>query len=95
MRSTTPCSNKGSQVFKPTIVYADPHSTFRSMMYDFPGVEVDVGGAGDYVPKVDAKIHRIKELYSTVKSGLAWRLPGLLVPDLVAYVVARLNIHHT
>jgi hypothetical protein len=41
-----------SQVFKPTIVYADPHSTFRSMMYDFPGVEVDVGGAGYYVPKV-------------------------------------------
>jgi hypothetical protein len=51
-----------SRAFKPTIVNADPHSTFRSMMYDFPGVEVDVGGAGDYVPKVDAKIHRIKEL---------------------------------
>jgi len=84
-----------SRVFKPEIVYADPHSTFRSMMYDFPGVEVDVGGTGDYVPKVDAEIHRINELYRTVKSGLAWRLPGLLVTDLVAYVVARMNIHRT
>jgi hypothetical protein len=84
-----------SRAFRPVIVYADPHSTFRSMMYDFPGVEVDVGGAGDYIPKVDAKIRRIKELYRTVRSGLAWKLPGSLVPDLVAYVVARLNIHRT
>jgi hypothetical protein len=84
-----------SRALKPVIVYADPHSTFRSMMYDFPGVEMDVGGAGDYVPKVDAKIRRIKELYRTVRSGLAWRLPGSLVPDLVAYAVARLNIHRT
>jgi hypothetical protein len=45
-----------SQVFEPTLVYADPHSTFRSMQRDFPGVEVDIGGAGDYVPKVDVKI---------------------------------------
>jgi hypothetical protein len=84
-----------SRAFKPTIVYADPHSTFRNMMYNFPGVEVDVGGAGDYIPKVDAKIHRIKELYRRVKSRLAWRLPGSLVPDLVTYIVARLSIHRT
>jgi len=84
-----------SRACKPVIVYADPHSTFRSMMYDFPGFKVDVGGASDYVPKVDAKIHRIRELYRTVRSGLAWRLPGLLVPDLVAYAVARLNIYRT
>jgi hypothetical protein len=30
-----------------------------------------------------------------VKRGLAWRLPGSLVLDLVAYVVARLNVHCT
>jgi hypothetical protein len=30
-----------------------------------------------------------------VRSGLAWKLPGSLVPDLVAYAVARLNIHRT
>ncbi len=42
--------------FVPTIVYTDPHSTFRSMTQDFLGVEIDIGGAGDYVAKVDAKI---------------------------------------
>ncbi len=45
-----------SRGFEPTIVYADPHSMFRSMQHDFPGVEVDVGRASDYVPKVDVKI---------------------------------------
>jgi hypothetical protein len=45
-----------SRGFEPTIVYADLHSTFRSMQCDFPGVEIDVGGASDYVPKVDVKI---------------------------------------
>jgi hypothetical protein len=44
---------------------------------------------------LDAKICRIKELYRTVRSRLAYRLPGSLVPDLVAYAVARLNIHRT
>ncbi len=33
------------------------------MTQDFLGVEIDVRGAGDYVPKVDAKIRRIKETY--------------------------------
>jgi uncharacterized protein (UPF0212 family) len=47
--------------FSPEIVYTDPHSTFRSMTQDFPGVAIDVGGANDYVAKVDAKIRRIKE----------------------------------
>jgi hypothetical protein len=55
-----------SQVFEPTLVYADPHSTFRSMQRDFPGVEVDIEGAGDYVPKVDVKIRRLKEGRSRV-----------------------------
>jgi hypothetical protein len=36
-----------------------------------------------------------EELYKTVRSELAWRLPGSLVPDLVAYAVARLNIYRT
>jgi hypothetical protein len=62
------------------------------MTQDFPGVEIDVGGAGDYVPKVDAKIRRIKETYRKVKSGLAWELPRQLIGDLVTYCVSRLNI---
>jgi len=84
-----------SRGFEPTIVYVDPHSTFRSMQHDFPGVEVDVGGAKDYVPKVDTKIRRLKEVYRAVKSGLQWRLPRSLVKDLVAYAVSRVNIQRT
>jgi hypothetical protein len=81
--------------YVPAIVYSDPQSAFRSMTQDFPGVEIDVGGAGDYVAKVDARIRRIKETYRAVKNGLAWPLPRPLVPDLVAYVVSRLNIRRT
>jgi hypothetical protein len=84
-----------SRGFIPSIVYTDPHSTFRSMTQDFPGVEIDVGGAGDYVAKVDAKIRRIKETYRTVKCGLSWSLPQCLVAELVAYAVSRLNIRRT
>jgi hypothetical protein len=41
-----------SQEFVPMIVYTDPHSTFRSMTQDFLGVEIDIGGAGNYVAQV-------------------------------------------
>jgi hypothetical protein len=81
--------------FEPVIIYTDPHSSFRSMTQDFPGVELDIGGAGDYVSKADAKIRRIKETYRKVKSGLPWELPQQLVGDLVAYCVSRLNIRCT
>jgi hypothetical protein len=81
--------------FSPEIVYTDPHSTFRSMTQDFPGVVIDVGEANDYVAKVDAKIRRIKETYRNVKLGLPWKLPKVLVKDLVAYIVSRLNIRRT
>jgi hypothetical protein len=84
-----------SRGFLPETVYTDPHSTFRLMTQDFPGVAIDVGGANDYVAKVDAKIRRIKETYRNVKLGLPWKLPKVLVKDLVAYVVSRLNIRRT
>jgi hypothetical protein len=45
-----------SRGFVPRIVYTDPHSTFRTMTQEFPGTEIDVGGAGDYIAKVDVKI---------------------------------------
>jgi hypothetical protein len=48
-----------SRGFVPRIVYTDPHSTFRSMTQEFPGTEIEAGGAGDYVAKVDIKISRI------------------------------------
>jgi hypothetical protein len=50
-----------SKGFIPMIVYVDPQSAFWAMTQDFPGVEIDVGGAGGYVAKVDSRIRRIKE----------------------------------
>jgi len=47
------------------------------------------------VTKVDAKIRRVKDTYRKVKLGLPWKLPDVLVKDLVAYAVSRLNIRHT
>jgi hypothetical protein len=73
-----------SRAFEPKIMYTDPHSTFRSMTREFPGVEIDVGGKGDYVAKVDVKIQRIKETFRKVLAGLLWSLPKQLVGDLVA-----------
>jgi len=81
--------------FIPRIIYMDPHSTFCSMTKDFPGVEIDTGGKGDYVPQVDAKIRRVKETYRKVQRGLLWTLPDQWVGDLVAYVVLRLNAQKT
>jgi hypothetical protein len=84
-----------SRAFEPKIVYTDPHSTFRSMTREFPGIEIDVGGKGDYVAKVDVKIRRIKETFRKVLAGLPWSLPKQLVGELVAYAVSRLNIRRT
>jgi hypothetical protein len=37
--------------FIPNIVYVDPQSAFRTMTQDFSGVEIDVGGAADFMAK--------------------------------------------
>jgi hypothetical protein len=84
-----------SRGFIPMIVHTDPQSAFRALTTQFPGVVIDVGGAGDYVSKVDAKIRRIKELYRSMKAGLPWKLPPSLVKDLVTYAVSHINIRRT
>jgi hypothetical protein len=53
---------------------------------------VEVSGAGDFEPKVGAKIRRFKEVYRSVNTSLAWELPPSLVKDLVAYTVPHINI---
>jgi hypothetical protein len=84
-----------SKGYIPEIVYNEPKSSFRYMTQDFPGITTDVGGMGDYVAKVDAKIRRVKDTYRKVKLGLPWKLPAILVKDLVAYAVSHLNICRT
>ncbi len=76
-------------------MHVDPQSAFQGLRTQFPGVVIDVGGARDFVAKVDAKIRRVKELYRSVKAGLAWSLPVSRVKDLVAYAVSRINLRRT
>jgi hypothetical protein len=83
---------KRSKSYVPEIMYTDPQSLFRSMTQDFPGVAIDVGGMGDYLAKADAKKRRVKDTYRKVKLGLPLKLPAVLVKDLGAYAVSRLNI---
>jgi hypothetical protein len=58
-----------SRGFIPIIVYTDPHSSFKSMTQEFAGVEIDVGGAGDYVSKVDAKFEGLRRHTGVLKMG--------------------------
>jgi hypothetical protein len=61
----------------------------------FPGLLIDDSGASDFVPKVDSKIRRIKELYRAMKNGLPWKLPIALMKHLMCYAVGRLNLRRT
>jgi hypothetical protein len=78
-----------SRGFVPVRVHMDPQSAFRALTTSFENVVIDAGGAQDFVPVVDAKIRRVKEIYRAVKSTLPWPLLNMLVQDLVAYVVSR------
>ena len=74
------------------MVYTDPQSAFCSLTIQYPGVVIDVGVAGDYISKVDAKIRRIKELYRSMKSGLSGNyertsgLPHGMIEHMVHYI---------
>jgi hypothetical protein len=78
--------------FMPIWVHADPQSAFRSLSTKFENVVIDTGGAGNYVPKVDIQIRGIKEVVRGVKATLPWKLHPVLLRDLVAFAVSRINI---
>jgi hypothetical protein len=59
-----------SRGFTPVRVHTDPQSSFRAIATSFENVIINVSGAGDFVPRVDVKIRRIKEVYRSVKSSL-------------------------
>jgi hypothetical protein len=81
-----------SKGFVPVHVHTGPQSSFRTITTSFENVVIDVSNADDFVPKMDIKIRRVKEVYRSVKSELPWKLPPLLVKDLVAYAASRINI---
>lgn len=77
------------------LVKVDPQSGLKALRGSFPGTEIDAGGAGDKVPKVDAKIRRIKETGRCIVAGLPFKLPRDRNKDLVAYIANRLNTRRT
>jgi hypothetical protein len=64
-----------SKGFRPVRVYVDLQSALWALSTKFENVAIDIGGAGDHLPKADVKIQRIKERYQSVKAGLPWKLP--------------------
>jgi hypothetical protein len=76
-------------------VHTDPQSAFWSLVMQFENVVIDIGGVQDYVPIVDVKITRMKEIYRSIRLTLKWNLPSLLVQDLVAFAISHMNMHRT
>ena len=81
-----------SRSFDPKIVYLDDQPGFHALENAIPGVVVDIGGAGDHLSKADAKIRRLKEMIRCVHAGLPWKLPNMLVKDLVKFCTRRMNL---
>jgi hypothetical protein len=84
-----------SRGFDSKKIMVDPHKSFESLQGSFPGVEVDLSGAGDFLDRIDTKIRRVKELMRSVICGLPYRLSNERVKDLVTYAVGRLNLRST
>lgn len=61
-----------SKGFVPVRVHMDQQRAFQSITTQFKKVEINVRGAGDYIPKIDTKIWCIKEMYCNIKSCLLW-----------------------
>jgi hypothetical protein len=84
-----------SRGFEPKVVYVDPQSGLKSLQGSFPGIEIDVSGAGDHLDKLDTKTRRLKELMRSVVAGLPYKLKRDSVKDLVMYAVSRTNLKST
>ena len=84
-----------SRGFNPVRIHMDPQPALSALVGQFPGVEIDITGAGDHLDKVDAKIRRLKETIRSVSAGLPWKLPSSRVKDLVTYATIRTNARRT
>jgi hypothetical protein len=80
-----------SRGFEPKKIYVDLQKTFLALVNAYPGVTVDVSGAGDHLDKVDSKIHHIKEMMRCVILDLPYKLDKSRFKDLVTYVVRRIK----
>ena len=81
--------------FDVRLVRVDPLKALAGLRGSFPGVEIDISGAGDHLPEVDIKIRRVKGIARSVIASLDWNLPKALVNDLITYCVSRINVRTT
>jgi hypothetical protein len=49
-----------SKGFKPVRVHTDPLSAFQIIATQFENVTSDIRGVGNYLPKADSKVRRVK-----------------------------------
>jgi len=84
-----------SRGFEPKRLYIDPHKSLVALQTSFPGVEVDITGAGDHLDKVDIRIRFLKEMMRSIIAGLPFRLGRDWLKGLVTYAVSRMNLRST
>jgi hypothetical protein len=58
-----------SRGFEIKKIYFDPHRSLATHRGAFPGIELDVSGAGDHLDRFDFKIKRIKEMMRMMAMG--------------------------
>ena len=56
-------------------VELNPERGLLSLKNKFPGIEIDVVGAGDHLPNIDGVIRRAKEMYRIIDASLPFTLP--------------------
>jgi len=72
--------------FVPTIIYTDSAKGFTGLIGAFPGVLVDTSGAGDNIPKVDAKLNKTdRKKFHTTTAKLVY-LTKRVRPDILTPV---------
>jgi len=84
-----------SRGFDARRLYVDPHKTLASLQGQYPGVEIDLSGAGDHLNMIDTKIRQMKEIMRAVIDGLPYKLSRDRVKDLATYAVNRMNLKST
>ena len=84
-----------SRGFHPTIIHLDPQPGFVALDCNIPGVETDIGGAGDHMDRLDVEIRHVKEVFRSVCAGLPWAQPEQLDKDLAEYCTSRKNLRST
>lgn len=84
-----------SRSFDVERVEVDPQRGLVRLKNKIDGIEIDIVGAGDHLPRVDAAIRRIKEMARSIVAGLPYNLPTNKANALATYVVNRRNTRRT